>query len=107
MMSYFMEEVYRGSNPGYGSGDLIIATYGARGDRYAYGTYHEVMEDPENLPTGHREFKEEVMASMRAELESAEAYEPCGVDFLDSLFRESDRKRAEAMRKALEFMETR
>ena len=73
MMSYFMEEVYRGSNPGYGSGDLIIATYGARGDRYAYGTYHEVMEDPENLPTGHRGFKEEVMASMRAELESAEA----------------------------------
>lgn len=89
MMSYFMEEVYRGSNPGYGSGDLIIATYGAHGDRYAYGTYHEVM------------------ASMRAELESAEAYEPCGVDFLDSLFRESDSKRAEAMRKALEFMETR
>ena len=79
MMSYFMEEVYRGSNPGYGSGDLIIATYGAHGDRYAYGTYHEVMEDPENLPTGHRGFKEEVMASMRAELESAEAYEPCGV----------------------------
>lgn len=33
MMSYFMEEVYRGSNPGYGSGDLIIATYGAHGDR--------------------------------------------------------------------------
>ena len=106
MMSYFMEEVYRGSNPGYGSGDLIIATYGAHGDRYAYGTYHEVMEDPENLPTGHRGFKEEVMASMRAELESAEAYEPCGVDFLDSMFRESDSKRAEAMRKALEFMET-
>ena len=52
-------------------------------------------------------FMEEVMASMRAELESAEAYEPCGVDFLDSMFRESDSKRAEAMRKALEFMETR
>lgn len=38
--------------------------------------YEGQMEDPENLPTGHRGFKEEVMASMRAELESAEAYEP-------------------------------
>lgn len=106
MMPY-MEEIYRGTNPGYGTGDLVIAVYGARGDRYAYGTYHEVMEDPEHLPVGHRGFKEEVMASMREDLKAAEESKPCGIDFLDELFGECDAKCAKAMRGALAFMETR
>ena len=32
-MSYIMTEVYRGTNPGYGTGPLVIATYGANDDR--------------------------------------------------------------------------
>ena len=50
-MSYIMTEVYRGTNPGYGAGPLVIATYGANDDRYAYGTEHEVYEAPESLGT--------------------------------------------------------
>lgn len=106
-MSYIMTEVYRGTNPGYGAGPLVIATYGANDDRYAYGTEHEVYEAPESLGTGHRGFKAEVIASITRELADAENSEPCGIDFLDAMFAECDKKRIEALAGALNFMMTR
>ena len=44
-MRYFMEEIYRDevNVPGYGKYTFVIATYGARDDRYAFGSYHEVI----------------------------------------------------------------
>lgn len=106
-MSYIMTEVYRGTNPGYGTGPLVIATYGANDDRYAYGTEHDVYEAPESLGTGHRGFKAEVIASITRELADAENSEPCGIDFLDEMFAECDKKRIEALTGALNFMMTR
>ena len=99
-MSYIMTEVYRGTNPGYGAGPLVIATYGANDDRYAYGTEHEVYEAPESLGTGHRGFKAEVIASITRELADAENSEPCGIDFLDAMFAECDKKRIDALKRA-------
>ena len=109
-MRYFMEEIYRDevNVPGYGKYTFVIATYGARDDRYAFGSYHEVIVDPEHcLPVGHRGFKEEVIATMREELDYALHPITCDVPGFENVFAPISERDAEVLAKALKFMEGR
>lgn len=107
-MSYVMTEVYRGTNPGYGAGPLVIATYGANDDRYAYGTEHEVYEAPESLGTGHRGFKTEVIASItRVSLPTLRTLNPVALISWSDVRRVRPRSASRRSPEPLNFMMTR
>lgn len=108
-MRYWMTEIYRDvvNVPGFGKYTFVIASYGARDDRYAYGEYHEVMVDPEHcLPTEHRGFKEEVIAAMRDDLDYALHPITCNVPGCEHVFEPFAKRDVEVLTKALAFMET-
>ncbi|MCR0432918.1 hypothetical protein MKC53_23305 [[Clostridium] innocuum] len=109
MTMYNLTEIYRGDNPGYGAGPFVIASFTSRGDRYAFGTYHEVFEDTDNLPAGRRGLKYEVIMSMKAQMESLEPQmNPSyfGINNpLAGIFSDNAKKAYRELAKAVEFME--